>query len=68
MTYCVALLGILLTLIGRPTLYQFFHHHFLLSTKTVSEVLLTDAAAGAAAMGVLSLLLPAPPSMSSYLI
>jgi len=54
------LLGVLLTMIGRPTLYQFFHHHFLLSTKTMSEVLLTDATAGAAALFVLSSLLPSP--------
>jgi hypothetical protein len=56
------LLGILLSLTSRVPLYLLLGHHFLLSTKTLAQILLTDTFAGAAAMFVISKMEPKRPS------
>lgn len=56
------LLGVLLSLTSRVPLYLLLGHHFLLSSKTLFEILLTDSFAGAAAMLVISKMEPKRPS------
>lgn len=56
------LLGVLLSLTSRVPLYLLLGHHFLLSGKTLFEILLTDSFAGAAAMYVISKMEPKRPS------
>ena len=48
------LLGMLLSLVSRVPLYLLLSHHFLLSYKTLSQLLVTDVFASAVAMWIIS--------------
>lgn len=68
------LLGMLLSLVSRVPLYLLLSHHFLLSYKTLSQLLVTDVFASAVAMWIISQVEPkrtsffrAPPGQNSPL-
>ena len=52
------LLGVLLQLVSRVPLYLLLSHHFLLSFKTLFQVLITDTCAASAALWVISKIEP----------
>lgn len=56
------ILGALLTLVSRPSLYLFVHHYFLLSTTTAWQIMTTDLVSYGAAAYAMSLLQPRKPT------